>query len=278
LSSKDVSGPVTTESEIEHQLHGVELVGITRCTKAKVGIWLSPGSGVRGVNVLGDVIAGEEIGRDMAAGPFQCIYTSLTIVERSSVGSFRSNDSTALVGILVGSIDIAVDGGLSVAALSPDTGEVHLVIDVHDASIAGVESGGVDSIGVDTLDDIDLTSVGPVGSNQPPCWPGSTSSGHVVQINNEQSRVPGLSGGDSDGFATSSRSNVGRVRLDQDLARSCRNEASSLGIGLREEVHISMGGVPGSEEIPASEEVSASPVGLDDVCSRTHVHTQEQGK
>jgi len=123
----------------------------------------------------------------------------------------------------------------------------------HGASIAGVKGGGDLSLDIDTLNDINFTTVGPVWANKPPGWPGSTSSGHVLQISNEKASIPGLFGDQTDRIASSSRCNVFGIRSDDNLAGSSRSQTRGHSITFIHKIHVSMGGVSRSEPRPAIE-------------------------
>lgn len=57
---------------------------------------------------------------------------------------------------------------------------------------------------IHAFDDVDFSVVGPIGSDCPPGWPGSTAGRHMVEIENVESVGVGLGGSDSDAVSTSS--------------------------------------------------------------------------
>jgi len=212
LGGENIASPVAAESEVKDHVHVVEVVSRAGSSQSEIGIWFAPPLRVRVVrcDVLGDVVSGEEEGLDIAASPLQSIDTTLPSVETGSVGSFGTDDSTSLVARFVGGIDVAVEGGLSVGASSPVPGEGGGA-GAHCATIAGVKGGLISALLVDTLDDVDLAGVGPVGTHQPPRGPRAAASWHIYEISDEKTTVPGLVGGKTNGLSSSSRGNVGVV-------------------------------------------------------------------
>lgn len=169
---------------------------------------LSPSSRVRvGAGQVGRNIAvGEEEDLDEVIGPFHGVDTAVVAVESVTVrGSVSRVNTTAGVFALASGLGVAVAGGnLTTEARVVDA-----------AAIRSVQGHGIAALLVDTLDDIDLSVVGPVGADGPESRPGATDgAGHVGKVKNEQALVVGGSRGQTDTLATTSRGSVGVVNTN----------------------------------------------------------------
>lgn len=96
---------------------------------------------------------------------------------------------------------------------------------------------------VDSLDDVDLTGVGPVGAGHPKGGPDAASGGrHVFEVEDDETMgVLGL-GGDADGVAAATGGwGRGRIGLDGDLVVRGGDEVRGLGGGLVDVVDVAVG-------------------------------------
>lgn len=122
-------------------------------------------------------MAGEEPNLDRLLVPNVCINTSAVHVESMSVGAvvvIRDKGTSGIVtvnGLALFTYDTS-DGG------SESGGKL--------ASGTGVSSDLVESVFVDTLDDIDFTVVGPVVTDGPVCGPCATAVGHRPHVGDEK--------------------------------------------------------------------------------------------
>ena len=120
----------------------------------------------------GDGSRGDLSGIDGAASTVQAIAIGTTVVIA---------DGAANVVSLVRCVDIAV-GGRNLAGEA-----VHLA---DRAAGVGVESHSVGSLGVNSLDNVDLAVVGPIRSQGPERRPSAADGAwHVLQVKNDQARV-----------------------------------------------------------------------------------------
>ena len=98
---------------------------------------------------------------------------------------------------------------------------------------------------VDSLDDVDLTRVGPVGASHPEGGPDAASGGrHVFEVEDDEAvGVLGL-GGDADGVAAAAGGRgSGGIGLDGDLVVGGGNEVRGLSGGLVDVVDVAVGWV-----------------------------------
>jgi len=115
---------------------------------------------------------------NVAAGPFSSIYTTLSIVEWKTVCIGSTLNSTPLVVGLVGGVNVTVGGRLTVCSGGPVASHV-VCVGVHGATVVSVKGGSNNSLSVDTFNDVNLTTVGPVRTHHPPSWPRSAALRHV---------------------------------------------------------------------------------------------------
>jgi len=136
-------------------------------------IWI----GISAGDIRGNCVSWEEVYLNSRRGPEHCVHTSSIAVESSSVrGTTVVCHTTPLISV---NSDIAVGGGLR--ASLPSAG--------HRASGFGVQSHAIVIDIVHTLDDVNLSTVGPARSHCPNRRPSSTSIGHMNDIKQEEPSI-----------------------------------------------------------------------------------------
>ncbi len=118
------------------------------------------------------------------------VDTTVDVVETGSIGIvIRLVPGTAtLVGGIHRSAVIRV-----VAAGSKSRQLVVVHVSRHVAALPGMKGDLVLGESVDALKDIDLATLGPVGTVLPPCWPGTASGWHMVRVHEHHSPGPAAS-------------------------------------------------------------------------------------
>lgn len=157
-----VASPVTAEGRVEDDVEILEdAVDVARVLHP-LGGRLAPGAGVGVVagDTVGDGAAREEPDADGIAGPFGGVDAAAVVVQACTVGLvvLGSDAATGVIGLALG-FDVAVCG-------SDFAGEDAGVL-ADGTSGTCVESESIVVLFVDTLNDIDLALVRPVGSEHP---------------------------------------------------------------------------------------------------------------
>lgn len=141
--------------------------------------------GLLALDVAGNLASREEVDADGGRVPQSGVNAASVGVEAAAVCSgVTGQDLTASIGRLAGRVDVAVGSGHG-------SGEGAVV--ANGATAVGVQGHVVRALVVDALDDVDLATVGPVGSDGPAdtfislCFDypdvGRTyNAGHVPQI------------------------------------------------------------------------------------------------
>ena len=112
------------------------------------------------------------------------------------------------------------------------------------AARAGVHGHSVLTLKVDTLDNIDFATVGPVGTSHPEGWPDAAGcAGHVLEVKGYQTMGVLLFACDADGVSATARGYIRVVGSNGYDAIVDANEARVLGRALVYVVHVAMGGV-----------------------------------
>lgn len=165
VAAPNATGPVAAKGHIENDLVVREKFGYVTAA-CELREWLSP-SVVRlrigAQNVGRDGTTLEEPNANRFVGPFHGVDTTSHVVEAITVGVVlvSGNLTTQVVGLVRG-IDVTV---VRVEA----AGEIVIVVDV--TTVRRVQCHGVVVLCVHTLNDINLTTIGPAGSNHPVCRP-----------------------------------------------------------------------------------------------------------
>jgi hypothetical protein len=219
VAAPNATGPVAAEGHIENDLVVREKLGYVTAA-CELREWLSP-SVVRlrigAQNVGRNGTALEEPDADRFVSPFHGVDTTSDIVEAITVGVVLiSGDLTAQVVGLIRGVDVAV---VRVEA----AGEVVIVVDV--TTVCRVQCHGVVVLCVHTLNDINLTTIGPAGSNHPVCRPWATGvTRHMVEVENDETAgVVGFLAGQADTGSTIGL-DVGMIDSDVDLAIRVANQ------------------------------------------------------
>lgn len=181
--------------------------------------------GVLALNVAGDLASREEINADGGRVP-QCGVNTTTVgIEAAAVGvGVTGQDLTAGVVILTGRVDVAVRGGHG-------SGEGAVVAD--GAPCIGVQGHIIRALVINTLNDIDLPTDGPVGSDHPAdtivslrrnipkhrksiqCRPRAANpSRHMLNVGYNKTMVVGLFAGQANTGSAAARSYIGVVHTD----------------------------------------------------------------
>jgi len=213
-----------------------------------VRVWFSPTAWIWAASALevsGRISVSEEERSDIFCGPFQSVNATAVVVERGPVRASWPCEPAAGVISLARCADPAVSSvhgpAVQIVRLPGNT-----------AALFCVGRGGHCGLGVDSLDDVDLASVGPVRSNQPPCRPSSTSLGHMVQIDDKQTGIISGLRGKADAAPSPARRFV-RVIASDVNGRTGGNDASRLGLGFADVVHIPVCRIAACPEIKVVE-------------------------
>ena len=242
-----LASPVTAEGDVEDNVVLVEVVidGAAVVT-VELGRWGSPSGGGRGsgsdVGGDGSTVPGPDL--DGIGGPLHNVDTTVSVVEGITVRGGTGVNTATVVG--VSGVAVGSGGGRALDGTIVGDG----------AASGGVEGDDVGGLGVDTLDDINLTVVGPVSTDGPEGGPRTAvTAGHVVKVKDEETVGESLLGDETDGLTTVGRVHGGRVGSHVDLAVNDASKAGSVGGGLVDILDRSVGRIGVGEEVPGLEEV-----------------------
>ena len=174
-------------------------------------IWVWP------KDIARQLVSREEPDIDILRRPLHRIHPSLPLVEAIPVaGGPTGLDATALI---------------TLTALAD-----------HAAAGTGVQSKRVLGLVADTLDDVDLAAVGPVGTRHPEGWPDPAGgAGHVLEIEDDEAVRVLFLACHADGVAPTAGTSFGGVRFDRDNAVVHTDEAGVLGRAAVDVVDVAMG-------------------------------------
>jgi hypothetical protein len=188
----DATGPFSTEGSIEDDVEITEaVVNVTSGATVELGHRCSPRGRVRctGGDVTGDGVTSEEPNGDVIRGPFSSVDTSTDGIKAISVG--------VGVGGLLRTASVSVP---RVAVTVEEGSSLRGACVVNGTASRSVESNRVCLLVVHSLEDVDLTSVGPFGTKHPECRPDTTgASRHVRNVGNEEAMVESSAGSDTNG-------------------------------------------------------------------------------
>lgn len=248
------AGPVTADSVGENDDVVVEVVANVALSSGPVCLGLTPVGRVRRAraDVVGNVALAEEVDRDaIGLGPVHDVdATAVLVVANTKVVTLGGCDTATLIAGSVGSTvvgTVVLEGELA----------RHVGIAGDSAAAGGVDRVGVERVVVNTLDDVDLTSVGPatrrVSGGGPPSGPDTTSNGHVLGIEDKDTGGEGVLGVDTDGLGPA----VVGGDLHGSLAVVAANETLVIGLVLADVGDGAVGGVSAGEEVHVVKEGGA---------------------
>jgi len=195
------------------------------------------------------------------------VHTSTVAVESRSVGvRARVLHSTSRISVHIG---VAI-GGLLRAGLEGVGG--------HGASGLRVQCHTVVVRVVDTLNDIDLTAVGPVGSDGPNSGPISTPSWHVNYIKQKEASVVGFVACYSHRPPSRTRGDSSVVRADVHHIATHRCISPVSCIAGTSIGHIPMSGISSCKELEVVEETASREVVHQSVGARNTRDTEGKNK
>ena len=174
---------------------------------------------VRPEDITWQLVPGEEPDIDILRRPLHRIHPTLPLVEAITVAAGPTGlDAAALV---------------TLAALAN-----------HAAAGTGVQGEGVLGLVADTLDDVDLAAVGPVGARHPEGGPDPAGgTGHVLEVEDDEAVRVLFLARHADGVAATAGTSFGGVRLDRDDAVVHTDEAGVLGRTAVDVVDVAVGWV-----------------------------------
>ena len=169
---------------------------------------------------IGDppIAAWEEPDIDASARPFHRVHPALPIVETITIAGSAA--------------------GLHPAPLIPLT-----IFLYKRTPCTGMHGHRVLGLIVDSLDDVDLPRVGPVGAGHPEGRPDAASGGrHVFEVEDDEAMGVLGFGGNADGVAAATGGwGGGGIRLDGDLIVGGGDEVRGLSGGLVDVVDVAVG-------------------------------------
>lgn len=208
----DAASPVAAEGQVEHDLHVGEQGRVT-AREREIGRGRGPAVrvGRARLDIRWNTGPVEEPNLDAGRGsPAGCVHAAVLVVEALAVARGRGRrDAAPQVGRIVGHVAVLMARGRAGLRAS------HVF---HRASARRVERHGVRGLQVHAFNDlqkkksmklflllhawigddertyINLTTVGPVGTDKPDGRPGSASKRHVLQIKDEEAGIVGRLG------------------------------------------------------------------------------------
>jgi hypothetical protein len=213
VGGKDVAGPVTTEGGVKNERHVAERGAPVAAGSGPCRIGGVPSGRVGRVakHVGRDGSPREEPDVDGSASPFGGVHAAVVGVEARTIAVGRTGpEATA---------GVAVYRGVTVLAEKTATGTIGRG---DGATRGGVKGHLVGGVGVDTFDDVDLSTRRPVWAHHPEGRPSATALRHMFEIDHDEGLV--VRGRARQPDARSSTGRGGRVGVDANP-----RDASGLG-------------------------------------------------
>jgi hypothetical protein len=177
------ASPITTEGGIDDCKVVLEELPRIAGGSRVVGHGLGPGVGERStvLDVIGDLVAREEVHRDARVIPLHRVDASTGAVEGSAVVIIR--------GVVLHTATLVASLARSAVGASIEGAECVRVVGGYCAAGTSVDRNLIYGTIVDPLNNVDFTLVRPVGAVAPEGGPSATPDRHVDGIKDEETTI-----------------------------------------------------------------------------------------